>query len=63
MLVPALVVTPAFAQNQPQVINIPLTRPGETVNLDISILSARIEVIGEDREIYSITGEGGGEPL
>lgn len=38
------------AQDQPQIINIPLSNPGERLTLDISILSARIEVIGEDRE-------------
>ena len=40
----------AAAQSEPQLITIPLSRPGETVNLEIGILSARIEVIGEDRE-------------
>ena len=39
-----------WAQDTPQLINIPLSRPGEPVTLDISILSAHIEVIGEDRE-------------
>lgn len=51
----------AFAQIQPQVINIPLSRPGEPIELDISILSARIEVIGEEREdaVFEVTvGEG-----
>jgi hypothetical protein len=43
----------ALAQTAPQVIDIPLTSPGETVNLEISILSARIEVIGEDRQDVS----------
>lgn len=46
----ALFATAALAQVQPQIINIPLSRPGEPIELDISILSARIEVIGEDRE-------------
>ena len=50
MLILTLITAPVFAQTQPQVINIPLSRPGEPINLDISILSARIEVIGEDRE-------------
>ena len=40
----------ALAQNPPQVIDIPLSRPGETANVEIDILSARIEVIGEDRQ-------------
>jgi hypothetical protein len=39
----------AMAQNQPQVIDIPLSRPGEPAQLEISIVSARIEVVGEDR--------------
>lgn len=38
------------AQEEPQMITIPLSNPGEPITLDISILSARIEVIGEDRE-------------
>ena len=42
--------TVAIAQTAPQVIDIPLSRPGEPVDIEISILSARIEVIGEDRE-------------
>ena len=37
----------AIAQTTPQVFDIPLSRPGETVNLEISVLSAHIEVIGE----------------
>ena len=40
----------ALAQSEPQVINIPLSRPGELVSVEISIMSARIEVVGEDRE-------------
>jgi hypothetical protein len=57
----ALPLSQAMAQSQPQLINIPLSRPGETVNLDISILSARIEVIGEDREdvAFEVTVEEG----
>ncbi|MGD9020362.1 MAG: hypothetical protein PVF46_01075, partial [Lysobacterales bacterium] len=49
----------AFAQAEPQVINVPLSRPGEPIELDISILSARIEVIGEDREdaVFEVTVE------
>lgn len=39
----------AAAQGNPQVINIALSRPGEPLVLDIGIMSARIEVIGEDR--------------
>jgi len=48
------ITTLSLAQSEPQVIDIPLTRPGELVNLEISILSARIEVVGEDREDVSI---------
>lgn len=40
---------PALAQKS-QVINIPLSRPGEPIFLEIGIQSARIEVIGEDRD-------------
>ncbi len=39
----------AAAQTDPYVVNIPLSRPGEPIVLAIEILSARIEVIGEDR--------------
>jgi len=41
---------PALAQSDTQLINIPLSRPGEPITLEIGIMSARIEVIGEDRE-------------
>lgn len=41
---------PALAQVKPQVINVELSRPGEPIRLDIDILSARIEVIGENRK-------------
>lgn len=41
--------SPAVAQKA-QVIDIPLSRPGEPIYLEIGIQSARIEVIGEDRE-------------
>jgi hypothetical protein len=44
------VTTTAPAQTEPQLINIPLSRPGEPVTLEISIVSAQIEVIGEERE-------------
>lgn len=40
---------PVLAQN-PQLITVPLSRPGEPMVLDIDVLSARIEVIGEARE-------------
>ena len=41
--------TPLLAQ-QPQVINVPLSRPGDPIFLEIGIQSAHIEVIGEDRD-------------
>lgn len=40
----------APAQMQPETINIPLSRPGEPMSLRIDILSARMEVIGEERK-------------
>jgi DUF4097 and DUF4098 domain-containing protein YvlB len=40
----------APAQMQPETINIPLSRPGEPMSLHIDILSARMEVIGEERK-------------
>lgn len=39
----------ASAQTDPYVVNIPLSQPGEPIVLDIDIMSAHIEVIGEDR--------------
>jgi len=39
-----------FSQPKPELITVPLSRPGEPVSLDIDLLSARIEVIGEDRK-------------
>jgi DUF4097 and DUF4098 domain-containing protein YvlB len=44
-----MLATPLMAQ-QPQVINVPLSRPGDPVFLEIGIQSAHIEVIGEDRD-------------
>ncbi|HEX5788340.1 MAG TPA: hypothetical protein VFY03_09185 [Woeseiaceae bacterium] len=49
-LVCLLVATGAAAQTAPHVVTIPLSRPGEPIFLEIDILSARIEVIGEDRD-------------
>jgi hypothetical protein len=37
-------------QGQPEAITIPLSRPGEPMSLNIEIISARIEVIGEERK-------------
>jgi hypothetical protein len=48
---------PALAQSDAQFISIPLSRPGEPIELEIDIMSARIEVIGEDREdaLFEVT--------
>lgn len=40
----------SFSQPKPEVINVPLSRPGEPVSLNIELMSARIEVIGEERK-------------
>jgi hypothetical protein len=40
----------ALTQNKPEVITVPLSRPGDPIALEIDLLSARIEVIGEDRK-------------
>ncbi len=50
---------PAFAQD-PQRITVPLSRPGEPMILDIDILSARIQVIGEAREDVQFEVSAGG---
>ncbi len=50
LLLLLLTSTQSFAQSTPQVINVPLSNPGEPLTLDIDILSANIEVIGEERE-------------
>lgn len=49
-LVLIVATAPALAQDNSQKINIPLSRPGEPISLEIDLLSARIEVIGEDRD-------------
>ena len=46
---------PARPQSQPETINVPLSRPGEPMSLRIDILSARIEVIGEERKDVALT--------
>jgi hypothetical protein len=45
----------APAQMQPETITIALSRPGEPLSMEIDILSARIEVIGEERKDVSLT--------
>lgn len=56
---------PAMAQDDAQIITIPLSNPGEPMTLEISILSARIEVIGEDREDaeFAVTVEQGSRKI
>jgi hypothetical protein len=39
---------------QPETITIPLSRPGEPMSMHIDIISARIEVIGEERKDVSL---------
>jgi len=65
VLVALLSAASAAGQDQPQIINIPLSMPGEPMTLDISIQSARIEVIGEDREDaeFAVTVEQGSRKI
>ena len=51
----------ASAQQKPEIITVPVSRPGEPITLEIEFMSARIEVIGEDRKDVqlSITMAGG----
>ncbi len=41
-------------QGQPETIVVPLSRPGEPISVSIDIMSARIEVIGEERKDVSL---------
>lgn len=61
LIATVLACSPAFAQGDAQMINIPLSNPGEPFELDIDILSAHIEVVGEAREDleFAITVEQG----
>src|SRR6476659_4599472 len=43
------------AQVQPETITIPLSRPGEPMSMSIDILSARMEIIGEERKDVALT--------
>ena len=65
VLVSMLVAAPAAGQGQPQIINIPLSKPGEPMTLEISMMSARIEVIGEDRADaeFAVTVEAGSRKI
>lgn len=42
-------------QGQPETIVVPLSRPSEPISMSIDILSARIEVIGEERKDVSLS--------
>jgi hypothetical protein len=46
---------PTPPQAQPETITIPLSRPGEPMSMSIDILSARMEVIGEERKDVALT--------
>jgi len=41
-------------QGQPETIVVPLSRPGEPISMSIDIMSARIEIIGEERKDVSL---------
>lgn len=60
-----LVVASASLAQQPHVINVPLSRPADPIFLEIGIQSARIEVIGEDRDdaMFEITVAGSGRRI
>lgn len=49
----------ALAQEETQIITVPLSKPGEPLELEVDFLSAAIEVIGENRQDveFSITAE------
>lgn len=55
----------ALGQARPQTVNVPLSRPGEPISLDIDLMTARIEVIGEDRDdaLFEISVAGGGRKI
>lgn len=55
----------AAAQDNVQMINIPLSNPCEPLTLEISIMSARIEVIGENREDveFAVSAEEGSRKI
>jgi hypothetical protein len=46
---------PAPAQIQPETITVPLSRPGEPISLHVDIISAHIEVIGEERKDVTLS--------
>src|SRR5512145_2885268 len=46
---------PVPAQVQPETITIPLSRPGDPLSMHIDIISAHMEVIGEERKDVALT--------
>ncbi len=50
LLIGVLLSSGAARAQAPQVISVPISNPGEPITLDISILSAKIHVYGEDRD-------------
>ena len=50
LLVGALLYSGSALAQTPQVISVPISNPGEPITLEISILSAKIHVYGEDRD-------------
>lgn len=50
LVVTGLLWSGAALAQAPQVISVPVSNPGEPITLEISILSAKIHVFGEDRE-------------
>ena len=50
LLVGALLCSGSALAQTPQVISVPISNPGEPITLEISILSAKIHVYGEDRD-------------
>jgi DUF4097 and DUF4098 domain-containing protein YvlB len=45
----------AVSQNKAETITVPLSRPGDPISLEIELISAHIEVIGEDRKDAQFT--------
>jgi hypothetical protein len=61
----SLVIASSFGQEQAQTITVPLSRATEPMSLRIDLISARIEVIGEDRKdaAFSVGGSGQGRKI
>src|SRR5688572_9202458 len=50
-----------LGQNNAESITVPLSRPGEPISLEIELLSAHIEVIGEERKDVQLAITMGGD--